>query len=581
MRKSIVSRILFILVFLTGLFVVNTALSGVTNSQVRLSSDLISDSFLSLEYNQVNLAKGLDGINLSIQSYLLADAEDGGKEAAKEIQESAQQSRTVVSDIASICEEFSDKAMNTALMEAYEPYYKAMDSYLQQVSVIAGYIENEDAASVEAEYETLEKLSVNMTDTEKGFQEVLDLSIAHETGLIHSRVTRSTVIIWVMASLFILSAGAAFFICMKTIIKPLKTTKDDLNSIIQKLEAGEGDLTVRIDCSSKDEIGQIVKGINSFLDALQRAMLSIKSGSYTIQGSTQTINNHILECKDSASDISGALNEMSASMEEISATLQNMDGAAQNVLQASNTMEESARSGSLQVGNIVTRAQEVSAQAEESKERTKDILQQIGGRMEASIEKSRSVEKINELTDAILGISSQTNLLALNASIEAARAGNAGKGFAIVAEEIRKLAENTKDIAGDIQSTNTIVVDSVKELANNSDEIMSYITEIIMEDYAGFAAVTGGYKEDTRAINEMLSGFEEKSQKLRETASHMAEGLSGITIAVEESVKAVVQSNEDTNILFSSITTISDEAARNLETVNTLSGEVNKFKKVE
>jgi methyl-accepting chemotaxis protein len=577
MRKSIVSRILFILVFLTGLFVVNTVLSGVTNSQVRLSSDLISDSFLSLEYNQVNLAKGMDGINLSIKSYLLAS----GKEAAQEIQESAQRSGDVVSDIAAICEEFSDKAMNTALMEAYEPYYKAMDSYLQQVSVIAGYIENEDRASVEAEYEILEKLFANMTDAEKGFQEVLDLCIEHETELIHSRVTRSTVIIWVMASLFILSAGAAFFICMKTIIRPLKTTKDDLNSIIEKLEAGEGDLTVRIGCGSKDEIGQIVKGINSFLDTLQRAMLSIKSGSHTIQGTTQIINNHILECKDSASDISGALNEMSASMEEISATLQNMDDAAQNVLQASNTMEESARSGSLQVGNIVTRAQAVSAQAEESKERTKDILQQIGKRMEASIEKSRSVEKINELTNAILGISSQTNLLALNASIEAARAGNAGKGFAIVAEEIRKLAENTRNIAGDIQTTNTIVVDSVKELAYNSDEIMSYITDIILEDYAEFATITGGYKEDTRAINEMLTGFEDKSQELQETASHMAEGLSGITIAVEESVKAVVQSNEDTNILFSSITTISDEAVRNLEAVNTLSGEVNKFKKVE
>lgn len=581
MRKSIVSRILFILVFLTGLFVVNTALSGVTNSQIWLSTDLISDSFLSLEYEQVNLVKSMDGINLSIQFYLLSNEESGGEEAVTSIRDGVAQGEAVISNIDAICKEFSNRAMNTALAEAYAPYYAEMEDYLGQASAIAGHIENNDRVSAQAAYETLEKSSGEMSEAEKGFQEVLDLSIAHETGLIHSRVTRSTMIIWIMASLFILSASAAFYVCMKTIIAPLKKTKDDLNGIILKLETGEGDLTARIGCSSKDEIGQIVKGINSFLEALQQAMLSIKSGSHTIQGTTETINAHILECKDSASGISDALTEMSASMEEINATLQNIDGGAQNVLQASNTMEESARFGSAQVGSIAVRALEVSAQAGESKEMTRKVMQEIDGKMESSIEKSRSVEKINELTDAILGISSQTNLLALNASIEAARAGNAGKGFAVVAEEIRKLSENTRDIASDIQTTNTLVVASVKELAYNAHELMTYIKENILVDYDEFVAITGSYKKDAGTINEMLLGFESKAKELREIASHMAEGLSGITIAVEESVNAVVQSNEDTNILFHSIITISDEAAHNLETVNVLSGEVNKFRKVE
>ena len=364
---------------------------------------------------------------------------------------------------------------------------------------------------------------------------------------------------------------------------PLESAVDDYVACLRTLAPLADYVAVNVSSPNTKDLRKLQHAdqLQPILEALQQAMLSIKSGAHTIQGTTETINAHILECKDSASGISDALTEMSASMEEINATLQNIDGGAQNVLQASNTMEESARFGSAQVGSIAVRALEVSAQAGESKEMTRKVMQEIDGKMESSIEKSRSVEKINELTDAILGISSQTNLLALNASIEAARAGNAGKGFAVVAEEIRKLSENTRDIASDIQTTNTLVVASVKELAYNAHELMTYIKENILVDYDEFVAITGSYKKDAGTINEMLLGFESKAKELREIASHMAEGLSGITIAVEESVNAVVQSNEDTNILFHSIITISDEAAHNLETVNVLSGEVNKFRKVE
>ncbi len=92
-----------------------------------------------------------------------------------------------------------------------------------------------------------------------------------------------------------------------------------------------------------------------------------------------------------------------------------------------------------------------------------------------AIEKSKSVEKINVLSEAILKITEQTNLLALNAAIEAARAGEAGKGFSVVAEEIRKLAEESNNTANEIQEITKIVVNAVENLANNSNKILTFI----------------------------------------------------------------------------------------------------------
>ena len=98
-----------------------------------------------------------------------------------------------------------------------------------------------------------------------------------------------------------------------------------------------------------------------------------------------------------------------------------------------------------------------------NKKNTWEIVTDIIGKLQTTIQESKKVEKVSELTNDILNIASQTNLLALNASIEAARAGEAGKGFAVVADEIRQLAEDSKNTANDIQKINTGVIDAVHQ----------------------------------------------------------------------------------------------------------------------
>lgn len=580
MRKSIAYRILFILVFLTFLFSLNTILSGVTNSQVQLSANLISDSFVNLEYEQVKLAKETGEIDLSIQTAILND-EVNNKAVSEKILTGVEGATSSINVIADISASFSEMSMNNALSDAYDPYLADMEAYLQQATVIAEDIANENMTAAIASYSSFDSLSNAMVESESEFQMVLDNSIEHEISLLNSRVTRSTIIVWSMAVIFIVAVAVAFRISMKSIIKPLKNANNSLGDIIRKLENNEGDLTVRIENKSEDEVGQMVKGINRFLETLQNAMISIKSGSNKIYKSTENISDNILESKDSTSNISASLNELSASMEEISSTIQNIDSGAQEVLSSANIIADDAEANSTHVGSIVERAEKTRTQSTKNKEQTETIIKDIKQTMETSVENSRSVERINELTTNILGISSQTNLLALNASIEAARAGEAGKGFAVVAEEIRKLSEDTQKTANDIQSISAVVTESVEELVNNANQIMTYITEKVVADYDEFVEVANTHKNDVDTINQMLVRFSTRSGDLRRIATNMADGIQGITLAVEESVNVVIHSSENTNTLLDSITTITTEATYNEEIVNDLNNQVNKFKKVE
>lgn len=580
MRKSIAYRIVFILAFLTFLFTLNTVLSGVTNSQVQLSADLMSESFVKLEYEQVKLAKGVGQIELSVQSYLFGAEVDTG-EIAKTISTQIEQTNTSKNVIADITDEFTKKAMNSVLSEAYAPYLGSMESYLQQATMIAKDIQKDDMAAVQVSYKDFEVLSKAMTVSDNEFQTILTDRIDHESSLIDSRVTRSMIIFWSMAFLFLISVLGAFWITMKTIIKPLKQANESLGEIIWKLEENEGDLTVRIANNSEDEVGQIINGINRFLETLQNVMISIKSGSSIINGTTENISNQILESKDSTSNISGALHELSAGMEEISSTIQNIGVGAQEVLSSANTIADDANTNSVHVGRIVERADEIRSQSNKNKVQMESVLVGIKQSTDSAVKNSRSVERIKELTTDILGISSQTNLLALNASIEAARAGEAGKGFAVVAEEVLVLADNTKESANDIQNISTLVTTSVEELIHNANEIMSYITEKVLVDYDGFVEMANTYKKDVDTIDEMLARFSIQSGDLRNISNNMAEGIHDITLAVEESTNVMIQSNEDAANLLDSITIITDEVTYNRKTVNDLNNQVNKFKKLE
>lgn len=385
---------------------------------------------------------------------------------------------------------------------------------------------------------------------------------------------------FMFVALFVLVFVIAVVVVRRTIAGPAKRSEKMLKDIVEKIEQNEGDLTERIPVTSSDEIGQMSAGINGFIEQLQNIMQKLREESLNLNGSVEAVMREIDESNESASNVSAAMEQMSASLEEISATLGSIVNGSGEVMSDIERMNDRMGDGVELVRQIKNRAGDMHRSTAESKASAVQVIADIRGKLQAALEESRSVEKINDLTGDILSITSQTNLLSLNASIEAARAGEAGRGFAVVADEIRVLADNSADTAGNIQNISNQVTGAVERLAKNAEEMLRFIDEKVMKDYDGFVDIVEQYEQDADSVDEILDEFAQNTAQISGTMERMSDGLNGIATAVDESAKGVTNVAESAVSLVDAITQIHQATETNQEISTKLSGEVGRFKNV-
>lgn len=223
------------------------------------------------------------------------------------------------------------------------------------------------------------------------------------------------------------------------------------------------------------------------------------------------------------------------------------------------------------------RAEALERTAIDNKQNTSVVINEIIDTLKKAIEDSKSVDRVNDLTNEILNISSQTNLLALNASIEAARAGDAGRGFAVVADEIRQLADSSREAANNIQSINNMVVMAVKELIDSSNSIVNYINENVLPDYDNFVDSGKQYNRDAVHVNDIVAKFNDMSSSLKDTVTAVTNAMEGISTAVEESANGIASAADNTQGLVTDMGQIIEEMESNKEIAGTLKSEADKF----
>ncbi len=362
-----------------------------------------------------------------------------------------------------------------------------------------------------------------------------------------------------------------------SVIKPLKKMNRELDILVNDINLNKGDLSKRISVRSSNEIGRVSSNINEFVSKLESIMKIITATSENLDNSVSNVAKKADAANASAYDISAVMEELSATMEEIAATMRSVDEETANANDKVHNIAEEAGEILNYTNQMNERAVSLEKTAKSSKDEANNIVSVIVQELKDSMEKSRHVEKISQLTTDILSISSQTNLLALNASIEAARAGEAGKGFAVVADEIRQLAESSKDAANNIQGINEMVIESVHGLIESANRIVNFIDETILPDYDKFVMSGQQYNVDATHVNATINNFADFSADLTKIINSITDSVDGITKAVEESADGVTSAAESVDSLVSDISAVNKEMVTNEEISTRFKEETNCF----
>ena len=331
----------------------------------------------------------------------------------------------------------------------------------------------------------------------------------------------------------------------------MKRNFKKVNDKIIEVVSSDGDLTKVLDITSGDELEIIAMSLNKLLKKTGNTVREIKNGADNIELKMEDINTHVSDSVSRIGAISGTIHSMVSSSGEIALSAQTVGEQVDFVYKDIQDIVKIVTDNTTDLKEINVSSAELTDTARSSSDRVEENVEAMSIRFDKEKEKANAVLRIKELSDAILSISGQTNLLALNASIEAARAGDAGKGFSIVAEEIGALAGDTNNAANEIRKMSDGVVEAIQGLDTIAEHMLLFLQKEVSQDYKKFGNASQNFTDKSETIRTSM-------ERLQQITHQYAKSLEQIKNAMQ-SVSAIAEENsaEITNVsqLLSSIDT--------------------------
>lgn len=363
---------------------------------------------------------------------------------------------------------------------------------------------------------------------------VLKIELAKDKYIDSVKASKMTIIVSTILTIINTIAAIALGIFVSiTIKRPIISMRDILKDIAE----GEGDLTKRLVTTSQDEIGETCIWFNTFIDKLHSIISEVSGNTNQVASAANQLQATAIQIATGTEEVAAQTSTVATATEEMSATSSDIAHSCQKAADGATNASKTAQAGADVVDGTIRDMLNVATTVKN----TANIITMLGERGES----------IGEIIDTITDIADQTNLLALNAAIEAARAGEQGRGFAVVADEVRKLAEQTTTAAKQIgtmiktiqKETESAVVAmdaGVKEVESVSNEaiksrealqnIMQQINDLTMQ----VAQIATASEEQTATtheisgnicqITEVVHGTASSSQETA-TAAHQLAGL--------------------------------------------------------
>ncbi|MDE5741292.1 MAG: MCP four helix bundle domain-containing protein [Oscillospiraceae bacterium] len=289
---------------------------------------------------------------------------------------------------------------------------------------------------------------------------------------------------------------------------------------------------------------------------MSKVMAALKQSSDSISSVAEEVSKRTRNSSKSAESLSLLSETLSGNIKDAAESAAFISSSAFDIKNDTADMDEKCSAIADYSAEMMNRAVSMETSARNSVKviggKAADISQILG----RAIEDSKSVESVNALTEDIVKLASTTNMIAVNASIEARHAGESGKGFSLVAGEIRQLAGSCQSAASRIQEVNETVTRAVHNLAEHSEELIEYLNGDILTAFEEFARTGVQYREDSEYVEKAVEDFNGRTERLKNSVSDIAAAIENITASLEVSSEEVFGAADSTKSLAADISDI-------------------------
>lgn len=381
--------------------------------------------------------------------------------------------------------------------------------------------------------------------------------VTGDYDLVMAPVRALRILLTVTAAILLIVTIIAFCIIISSMLKPVNTLVEILDDTA-RFDLRHNPKSGAV-CKRKDEFGLIANSVRDMRNSLRDIVGKIETNSGEIGNNMSVLDETANVVNTMCTDNSETTEQLAASMQECSESSESINHDIAGIQNSAHQIEMQANDGSTVSDEIMERATDLKRTTETASRNTRNKYNDVKVMADDAIENSKAAEKINELTNTIMAISSQTSLLALNASIEAARAGEAGRGFAVVATEIGNLAGQTSSAVANINGIVDEVNSAITQMQTCLTEMGDFIENTVLKDYEEFQKVGDQYQDDVDIFKDSMSSIKNSTDELTEIIADIAGAIGSINRAIGESANGVsdiagkttdiVQGMSDTGIM--------------------------------